>query len=341
MKIVRRAVTVIALGLAATISTGAHAVAFNQLVIFGDSLSDTGNNAIALPGQPGIPPGTETPIPISGNTFTPILPYASGRYSNDKVWADTFATAFGVSATPSLLGGTNFAFGGATTGIPVAPVPTLQDQIGMFLAGAGGAAPPGALYVVAGGANNARATFEAIAIGGGNPATIIPADAGAFANDVKTMVETLTNAGATKIVLWNVPDIGTTPAARSFGDQAVDLATTIAGAMNAALLATLGAADLLDDVMLFDIFAQVQAVSNDPEAFGLANAKDACAQFDECILDPGFLNGYFFWDGIHPTSAGHALLAQAMIAFVPEPGVVALLAIALLVLGWVRARRAR
>jgi len=345
MKIVRRAVTVIALGLAATVSAGAHAVAFNQLVIFGDSLSDTGNNALALPGLPGVPPGTETPVPISGNNFVPILPYASGRYSNDKVWADTFATAFGVGAAPSLLGGTNFAFGGATTGIPTAPVPTLLSQISMFLAGAGGAAPPGALYVVAGGGNNARATFEAIAIGGGNPDTIIPADADAFANDVKTMVETLTDAGATKIVLWNVPDTGTTPAARSFGPLAAALATAIAEAMNDALLATLGAFGLLDDVMLFDVFARVQAVANDPTAFGLEDAQNACAQFNACILgdpafDPSFLNGHFFWDGIHPTSAGHAILAQAMIAFVPEPGVLALLAIALLALGWARSRRA-
>ena len=350
MRIVRRAVTVIALGLAATVSAGAHAVAFNQLVIFGDSLSDTGNNAIALPPILMEPPGATTAVPVSGNSFTPLLPYSSGRYTNARVWADTFAPAFGVSAAPSLAGGPNFASGGATTG-PIDPAfpstypPTLLTQVAVFLAGSGGAAPPGALYVVAGGGNNARDTFAEAAFGGGDPAPIIEAGAGAFANDVKTIVETLIGAGATKIVLWNVPDIGTTPAARSFGTAAADLATDVAEAMNAALLATLDAFDLLDDVMLFDVFARVQAVSNSPEAFGLANAEDACAQFNACILgdpafDPSFLNGHFFWDGIHPTSAGHAILAHAMIAFVPEPGVLALLAIALLASGWVRARTA-
>lgn len=346
MRIVCRAATAFAVALAATVSTSAHAVAFDQLVIFGDSLSDTGNNALALPPLLGLPPGSTTPVPVPnppGNAFIPLLPYASGRYTNAGVWADTFAAAFGVSAAPSLLGGTNFAAGGATTG-PIDPAlptfstypPGLLTQMAVFLATAGGASP-GALYVIAGGGNNARATFDAIVFGGGNPAVLIPAGAIAYANDVATMVDTLTEAGATKIVLWNTPDVGTTPAARSGGPAAIDLATTIAAAMNAQLLATLGGAGLLDDVMLFDIFALVQMVTGDPAAFDLTNAVDACAQFSACILDP---SGHFFWDGIHPTAAGHAILARAMIAFVPEPGALALLAVALLGLVWVRTRKA-
>jgi outer membrane lipase/esterase len=61
-------------------------------------------------------------------------------------------------------------------------------------------------------------------------------------------------------------------------------------------------------------------VIGDPLRFGLVNVTDACAADLAC--DP---SRYLFWDGIHPTSAGHALIAQAMIALVPIPGSLALL----------------
>lgn len=334
MRVVRRAAAVVAVGLAA-VSTGAHAVAFTELVVFGDSLSDTGNNAIALG------PGT-TPVPISGNTFVPILPYASGRYTNAGVWVDSFAARFGVSALPALAGGRNYAFGGATAGTPAPFPPTMLDQKDMFLADVGGTAPPGALYVVAGGGNNARDTFLKIAVGG-EPLSIIPGDAMVFASDMTAMIGALTSAGATNIVLWTVPGIGATPVVQAAGPDAVDLANGIAAAMNGAMLAALDAAGLLDDVMLFDLFARLQAVLADPDAFGLTNLMDACARFTACLpgdpaFDPEFLSGHFFWDGIHPTSVGHAILASQMIAFVPEPGALVLLGIGLLALGWARGR---
>jgi phospholipase/lecithinase/hemolysin len=96
--------------LAATLAAGnAQALPFTGLVIFGDSLSDSGNNAIVL--SPNV-----TPVPISGNTFIPDFPYASGHYTNGQVWAQRFASALGLSATPVLAGGTDFAFAGARTG---------------------------------------------------------------------------------------------------------------------------------------------------------------------------------------------------------------------------------
>src|SRR5215471_17330655 len=99
--------TILALGCLATATT--HATAYSALYVFGDSLSDSGNNAIVFA------PNT-TPVPISGNDFIPTFPYASGRYTNGPVWAQDFAAGLGLGVSPSLLGGTNFAFGGARTG---------------------------------------------------------------------------------------------------------------------------------------------------------------------------------------------------------------------------------
>ena len=60
----------------------------------------------------------------------------------------------------------------------------------------------------------------------------------------------------------------------------------------------------------------------DPAGFGLVNVTDACgAPTAHC--DPATA---LYWDGIHPTAAGHALLAQGMLVVaVPEPSEVALM----------------
>ena len=106
--------------LLACLSGATQALPFSSLVVFGDSLSDSGNNAIVIDTQiapPGTPPGTlRTPTPIVSPSFIPSLPYASNRYSNGPVWVEQFAAKLGLSALPSVLGGTNYAFGGARTG---------------------------------------------------------------------------------------------------------------------------------------------------------------------------------------------------------------------------------
>jgi len=294
---------------------------YSNVFIFGDSLSDSGNNAVVL--APSV-----TPVPISGNSFIPTFPYASGHYTNGSVWAQTFASGLGLSANPSLApGGTDYAFGGARTG-PLTPnpfpgglfdpfPPSLETQAAFFLFQHANVAPSSALYVVAGGGNNARDAL--IAIAGCTTVAcvnaIIQSTAGAFARDIGAIDAELELAGAKKIVVWDVPDIGDAPAVRAAGAAA--LGTLVAASMNAALQAAI-ASDL--DVQLFDLFGLVDHIVTDPGAFGLTNVTDACAQFTLC--DP---SKYLFWDGIHPTSAGHLIIGDAMLAQVPEAATLMLL----------------
>ena len=167
---------------------------YSSLYVFGDSLSDSGNNAVVL--APNV-----TPVPIAGNAFIPTYPYASGHYTNGEVWAQTLASLFGLNAKPSLLGGTDFAFGGAQTG-PLGPIsllrgavpPSLETQVALFLAQHGNVAPRSALYIIAGGGEDVLHALTATE-GCNNDAGcihgVIRSTAASFAENIGTIVSTL------------------------------------------------------------------------------------------------------------------------------------------------------
>jgi phospholipase/lecithinase/hemolysin len=219
--------------------------------------------------------------------------------------------------------------------------------VAFFQAGLGGSPPPStALYVVAGGGNNARDTLDeviAAVLGGMTPAEIdalIDAAASSYADDIAGI---LTQLAGLNVVVWNTPDAGKAPAVLAgaslldpffigvLGSTFPEEATEIAERMNEALMAELAG---LGGVRVFDLFDLVNDIVADPAAFGLANATLPCAALPVC--DPSQL---LFWDGIHPTSAGHRIIADAMIAFVPEPSSIALLLVAALGLIAFRTRR--
>ncbi|MEO8312727.1 MAG: hypothetical protein ABI520_16275, partial [Caldimonas sp.] len=76
----RRLMPALALAVVALAGAPASAGPFDQFVVFGDSLSDNGNNAAA---------GLFDPFQIiTGNTYVPSNTYGPvGTYSNGPVWA--------------------------------------------------------------------------------------------------------------------------------------------------------------------------------------------------------------------------------------------------------------
>ncbi|MCB2019973.1 MAG: PEP-CTERM sorting domain-containing protein, partial [Burkholderiaceae bacterium] len=241
-------------------------------------------------------------------------------------------------AAPVLGGGGNFAFGGARTSVdgPIGGFPySLKSQASAYLSFTGGTASANGLYVVAGGGNDARDALEAVAADPGNAGSIIAAAAAAYAADTGAIVDSLQAAGAQHIVVWDVPNLGITPAVNAQGPTASVLGSFISATMTLALIDRMNGEA---GVTLFDLWGLTTALANDPGAFGLVNGTDACGGIVGC--DP---STYAFWDGIHPTSGGHALIAGAMLATVvpvPEPETYALMFVGLALVAWRVRRRA-
>jgi outer membrane lipase/esterase len=336
---IRRPLAAAAAALAVLAALPAHAYPYSGFYLFGDSLSDSGNVALALGQAAGVAQSIS-------NTYIPGLPYPTdGTYfpavfSNGPVWASDFAAAFGLQALPSLAGGTNFAFAGARVNLGMAggaDVPSLLEQYGAFVLGlqaAGQTLDANALYVVAGGGNDARDILTGLQ-------SVAPADvpgaieegATSFAMGVDFIVEGLQAAGARHILVWDVPNLGVTPFVSALGATASFLGQSTSAAMSAALDGVLADDPLVRRLSVFGLSTQV---SLDGAAFGLANTTDACGGAPagtDC-------DTYFFWDGIHPTAAGHRLLAQQMqVAAIPEPSTYALMALGLVAVGFAARRR--
>lgn len=316
-----------------SLAAQAQASPFSALYVFGDSLSDSGNNNLALGGLTG-------PNPTSG-TFIPSLPYANGTpgvlptYSNGPVWVTSFASGLGLpaSSAPSLAGGGNYAYGGARTTINGAPPanfpPSVSTQLNSYLAS--NMVSSSALYVIAGGGNDVRDTISQVAANPGNLAALTTAGATAYATATAQMVGSLRAAGASNIIVWNVPNVGLSPAALANGPAAAGAASFISSAYNSALTTALTGTG----ARIFDLFGLVGSYVANPAAFGFTNVTQACG-FAGNGCNPATA---LFWDGIHPTAYTQTLVAGAMLAAVPEPATVWLFMAGLVGFGVLARRR--
>ena len=323
---------------------------YSNLFLFSDSLSDTGNNAFVFD-VVGAAGTLRTPVPTADNSFIPTYPYATpvgGRYSNGAIWAEAFAPVFGLSAIASNLGGTNYAYGGARLGPLGSPNPfdnfpnnfplSLTTQVATFLSSYP-QAPADALYVVAGGGNDTRDIIAAAGtdiLNGIDPTAGVVAAAASYAASLDAIVNQLESAGAKNIIVWNSPNAGLAPAI--LAQNAGALGQMVSQTINHALMLTL-ADEVAMGVRIFDLYAFVTNIAANPGAYGLADASNACSAAANLAACQGVADQYLFWDGIHPTAAGHHLLANAMIAFVPEPGTIVLVALGLFGLAAGRKRR--
>jgi phospholipase/lecithinase/hemolysin len=254
-----------------------------QMVVFGDSLSDVGN--------------------VFAATGSPPAPYYQGHYSNGPIWVERLASKLGLPApTPSMLGGNDYAFGGAETGTGLSPkgVPNVLTQINGYL----GSHQPtgGTLYVVWAGANN---FFD----GQTNP--LVPV------GDIGNAISTLAAKGAKQFLVPNYVNLASTPYGQSLPPAQQQVLAALTQGYNMALAAELAQLQtgLGVHIAQVDTYSKLQQVIANPGSYSFSNVTTSA-------LDDGVLSGkgYLFWDSVHPTTAGHAIIGDTAFASVaPEP----------------------
>ncbi len=288
---------------------------FNQLVVFGDSLSDNGNASIASLGAfpgPNYAPGRYT----DGSNTTPATNGPQG------LWDDQLAARLSITTAQPFLaggGGTIYAVASADTGSN--GLSGVTDQLGYFASQHPSGAPSTALYALWAGAND---IFD-----GKDPKTA--------ADNIYNNILSLAAAGGKDFVWINLPPLGATPYAKANNDQAA--LTNATNEFNSEYYTDVQALKALGiNIISVDVDNLFTALAANPTNYGLTNISDSAQGLTGVNPDD-----YLFWDARHPTTAGHELVANLVYDDVlasPEPLNIALVAIGLAGLyGYRRVRR--
>ncbi|MDM9382198.1 autotransporter domain-containing protein [Chlorogloeopsis sp. ULAP01] len=266
---------------------------YNQLFIFGDSLSDNGNL-----------------FRLTGGIFPLSPPYFRGRFSNGPVWVEILSSDLKLDANAT----NNFAIGGSTSGNNNAlsetlkiPLPSLPDQLDSFTS-IPGKPSSDALFILWAGANDYLI----------EPTEKRATDTQVVVNNLSNAVRTLINKGARNIIVPNLPDLGKTPQERSLLTASTTTALTNSHNNNLNLALQEIAKNRNVNIIPLDVNALVNEILAEPAKYGYTNVTERC--FNQAV---GTLcsnpDQYLFWDGIHPTARGHQLIAEYTVAVLNAP----------------------
>ena len=323
----RRTCTGLALALLLTLSVaGASAQDWNppsqytSIVIFGDSLSDTGNVAHLTETKYGVRiPGPEADY--TDGRFTDgadTLPAAQKYFG---VWVEQLAAM--LPAKPdikdSLDGGTDYAYGFATTGsgtglFTFGPSDSLSvnvNNIGQQITDYLATHPKiddKTLFIVWGGAIDVLYATSSD-------------DVAEAAIRQVLNVQRLIEAGGTQFIVPNLPPLGLVP--RLNGSPATSVPGTQASVAYNNLLG--GGLALLRDFnrgrrlqfLQLNVFALFNKIVTSPAKYSFV---DVTASSQGIAVDP---DTYLFWDDLHPTTRGHHILsctaARLIVNRIPWP----------------------
>ena len=287
-----------------------HANPLNQVVVFGDSLSDRGNLYEHMNHQ----------LPMSP-------PYYEGRFTNGPVWVELliqrlYPKDFEAHFIDYAFGGANVATENQFNDF------SLQNQVKKYF-NEHGQANPDALYVVWAGSNNYLDLPDNI------PNTCQQVIAG-----IEESIESLIQKGGKNFFVVNVPDLSTTPAAMEFDSQ--DDLKQMSDTHNRMLFERIAALKAkYPDVrwVVYDVTEIMGDIIVHPDAHGFKDGVHTCCEFMQDALmnaaplnqqvarskflsrvnatafahlkdDEDFCYDYLFFDLYHPTAHAHQLMAQ-------------------------------
>ena len=287
-----------------------NAAPLHNIIVFGDSLSDNGNLYEFMKHQ----------LPQSP-------PYFEGRFSNGPVWVEHIAASYfpGNPATHLL----DYAVGGSGVseedddGVLF----TLKRQVETYLVSHQDKIDPDSLYVVWIGANNYLG---------------LPSDTEKTLDDVNLgimhSVELLVEKGAKHILLFNLPDLGRTPAAAEF--DAADIMSYFAHKHNERLFQSFNELKQTHpqvEWLFFDLGKMFDDVLMYPDKYGFSNISGTCSNsvVDEATkksvlkmvasVTPkkgnDVCSGYLFFDLVHPTALAHKIIAEKVKVMLDAEGV--------------------
>jgi outer membrane lipase/esterase len=294
--------------LAATLAAGLGLVQgeasaqFNSFFFFGDSLTDAG---------------------FYGSRFT---------VNPGQVWAQDLGARFGVTVTPINMGGDDYAQGGQQVTQPSpltppgAPQRPLSTQIDELLA-ATPALNPHTLYAVWIGGNDIFVNVGEAAAGQITPAQV-PANVVTAAAQTLQQIARLRDAGARTIMVFNLPDIGKIPAGLAAPTAPFSALSSL---FNSTLEA--GLSSLNVNIIPVNVYGLFNEIIANPAAYGFTNVTTpACttASSISCtpatLVAPNAAQTYLFADDVHPTPAGHRIIADYAFAEIEAPQQIGLLA---------------
>jgi phospholipase/lecithinase/hemolysin len=301
-------------------------ITYPKLYVFGDSLSDTGNDFLLTTKlfKPLIDAGyLPADFPSVPPSVSPHKTYYKGRFSNGMVAVEYLCSALYICRIQQLKpsesvanfvgeSALNFAYGGSQSGISNItpggfPVPGALGQTKSFIdayQAKGKAVPHDALYLIWTGANDY--------LSGQNP------DPALVVGNISQAIDALYSAGARKFLVPNLVDLGALPINHYFPVGTSTVLTALTKAHNTALASALQSLQHsrpginLVTVDIYTLFDQLKVSLN----IGIGPGGD-------CLISATPYNctdvvnfeapGYLFWDIEHPTTVTHKLIALIML----------------------------
>lgn len=292
-----------------TFSARAENANIEELVIFGNSISDTGNT-----------------YSLTNNTFPPEPLYYEGKFSDGPVWVDYLSEDLGLnfsnfydSNSTNVSEGINFSIGGATTGtttlgdLPGLNFPGVTTQVNDYLNFLDGTAiDEDALVVYWAGENDYVQAFQ-------NEGTLLSPEVPI--SNISNSLAQLANAGAENVLVTNLINLANTPLGRSFiPPEQLEQLTLLANAHNSALnsaIASLSTAFPETNFVVFDTNSLLENIFDNSTEFGLIDNP-----IESCLTPNNFPDiapnvvpcdnpeEYFYYDNQHFTNAVHQLIAD-------------------------------
>ncbi|MFL0809868.1 MAG: hypothetical protein K6L76_05585 [Agarilytica sp.] len=296
---------------------------YNQMVVFGNSLSDNGNahQVVCDPSECGPDLFTNGKVVVEylAELFTYPEPALSVAPAKNYTVYDTMGYSFDIYPPE----GTNYAVAG--TLVPV------ERQVGRYLASVSRRANEQGLYVFFLGGNwvnySLQQEIEGEACSAEDPNVCPGRKAGmdrlaAYAQSLRSSMQELIDAGAKHILVINTDSFATIPNGPALFPEYLAELDAYAFEYNHLVhqhIATLEQ-NFNINIQLFDLYTRVEEIKASHEDFQMTNIEDACGIYNTSTLSFDYtapcseqnVSGYMYYDGIHWAESMHRTVASTI-----------------------------